>query len=202
MTAPFGIYGDWSIEISFFIAFVIGIGFGFTVERAGFGNSRLLALQFYFKDLTVFKVMFTAIVTAMAGIIILSSIGFLDISNILIPRTYLWSGITGGLIMGVGFAIAGYCPGTSVSGLATLKVDAAYYLVGAAIGMFIFGEVEPLFKSFYGGELSGDMGVVTLYDYFNTTPGVIGGIILIIAVLGFIGAEVVEKKYGEKVGEM
>jgi len=88
------------------------------LERAGFGNSRKLALQFYFRDLTVFKVMFSAVATAMAGIVFLSAFGWLDLENMFINPTYLWPGIAGGLIMGVGFAVA-VLPGTSMVGLAT-----------------------------------------------------------------------------------
>ena len=62
--APFFKTGLFTEQISFLIAFVIGISFGFWLERAGFGSSRKLAAQFYFKDLAVLKVMFTAIITA------------------------------------------------------------------------------------------------------------------------------------------
>ena len=105
---PLAILNNWGNGINFLLAFIIGGGFGFALERAGFGNSRKLALQFYLRDLTVFKVMFTAIITGMTGIIILSSIGVLDISSIYINSTFLWPGIIGGLVMGVGFAIGGY----------------------------------------------------------------------------------------------
>ena len=105
MFAPIGIINEWSDGIMYLLAFIIGIGFGFSLERAGFGNSRKLALQFYFRDLTVFKVMFTAIITAMTGLIFLSAFGWINLDIIYINPTYLWSGITGGLIMGLGFAI-------------------------------------------------------------------------------------------------
>ena len=45
---------------------LIGFAFGYTLEMAGFGDSRKLAAQFYFRELTVFKVMFTAIAVALA----------------------------------------------------------------------------------------------------------------------------------------
>lgn len=108
MFAPLEITYDFSLEISLLIGFLIGIGFGFFLERGGFGNSRKLALQFYFRDLTVFKVMFTAIVTAMTGMIFFNAFGWLDLDSIYINPTYLWPGIVGGLIMGAGFVIGGY----------------------------------------------------------------------------------------------
>ena len=91
-----------------FVALIIGFGFGFILERGGLGNSRKLAAQFYFRDLTVFKVMFTAIVVAMVGLLVLRSVGLLDGDLIHINPTYLWPGIIGGLVMGAGFVIGGY----------------------------------------------------------------------------------------------
>ncbi len=91
-----------------FVALLIGFGFGFILERGGLGDSRKLAAQFYFRDLTVFKVMFTAIVVAMIGLLVLTSVGVMDPDMIHINPTYLWPGIVGGLVMGVGFVIGGY----------------------------------------------------------------------------------------------
>lgn len=90
------------------LALIIGFGFGFILEKGGLGDSRKLAKQFYFQDLTVFKVMFTAIVVAMVGLLLLTSLGVLDADFIHINSTYLWPGIIGGLVMGVGFVIGGY----------------------------------------------------------------------------------------------
>src|SRR4030067_2377936 len=93
---------------------VIGFGFGFVLELSGFGNSKKLAAQFYFKDLTVLKVMFGAIVTAMVLIFLSSAVGILDFNLVYVPETYLWPGLLGGVIMGFGFIIGGFCPGSSV----------------------------------------------------------------------------------------
>ena len=73
-----------------------------------------LAAQFYFKDMTVLKVMFTAIVVAMVLIFLTTGFGWLDFNLIWVNPTYLWPGIVGGLIMGVGFIVGGFCPGTSL----------------------------------------------------------------------------------------
>lgn len=199
MIAPFGVLNNWSNELTLLIAFIIGIGFGFAIERAGFGNAKKLAMLFYFKDFTVIKVMFTAVITNMAALIILSALGFLDLSSIFIPETYLWSGMVGGLIMGIGFVMAGFCPGTSFCSLATLKIDAAFYILGAAFGMFLFAEMVPSFMDFYIGENSGSMGVYTLYDMFGTSPGIVAGTIIIFAIGIFIFLEKLEKKSGKLV---
>ena len=106
--APFFKMGFFSEQISFIIAFIIGISFGFWLERAGFGSSRKLAAQFYLTDMTVLKVMFTAIITAMTGLLFFSLFGWIDLSLVYINPTYLWPQILGGLILGVGFVIGGY----------------------------------------------------------------------------------------------
>jgi hypothetical protein len=179
----------------FFIALVIGIAFGFVLERGGLGNSRKLAMQFYLRDLTVFKAMFTAIVIAMTGLIIFRYTGLMDFDLVYINPTYLWPGAIGGVIMGVGFAVGGYCPGTSVAGLATLKKDAALYITGMLIGLFMFGEIEPFVHSFMISGFLGD--AVTLPDYFGVSAGIVGVVVIIIAVGGFIGAEKLEKRFAK-----
>ena len=193
MFAPLAVLQEWTSGTNYIVAFIIGIGFGLALESAGFGNSRKLALQFYFKDLTVFKVMFTAIITAMAGLIFGDAFGWIDLSSIYINPTYLWPGIVGGLIMGIGFAVGGYCPGTSFAGLATLKVDALFYIIGAMGGMFIFGEIAPFIESFF---MSGSMGTVTLYEVLGVSGGTVGFVVVLIALGGFWGSEWVEKKFG------
>ncbi|MFC1853171.1 YeeE/YedE thiosulfate transporter family protein [candidate division CSSED10-310 bacterium] len=108
MMGPLLKQGLFSIEFSFVLAFLIGIGFGFTLERAGFGSSRKLAAQFYFYDMTVFKVMFTAIVTAMIGLYYLDLFGLMDLEKVYINPTFIWVQVLGGLILGFGFVIGGY----------------------------------------------------------------------------------------------
>ena len=75
MSAPFFKFGAFGDEASLIVAFVIGLGFGFFLERAGFGSAKKLVSQFYLDDLAVFKVMFTAIVTAMLGLFYLAWAG-------------------------------------------------------------------------------------------------------------------------------
>ena len=86
----------------------IGFGFGFALERAGFGNSTKLAAQFYLHDMTVLKVMFTAIVVAMVLIFWASALLFLDVDRLYVNPTYMWPGILGGLLLGMGFIVGGY----------------------------------------------------------------------------------------------
>ena len=133
----------------------IGFGFGYALEISGFNDSPRLAAQFYFKDLRVLKVMFTAIIVAMVLIFGASGIGLLDYNLIWVNPTYLWSGILGGIIMGFGFIIAGFCPGTSLVAASTLKIDGMIFVLGGLVGVTLFGEFEKFFEIFYNGSYYG-----------------------------------------------
>ncbi|HID39556.1 MAG TPA: sulfurtransferase [Calditrichaeota bacterium] len=191
--APFYKMGYFSEQTGFLIAIILGIGFGFWLERAGFGNSRKLALQFYFKDLTVLKVMFTSIVVAMLGLMFFTLFGWLDISKVYINPTYIGAQAVGGLLLGFGFIIGGYCPGTAVVGGATGRIDGYVFLLGALSGMFVFGEMFPAIEDLF---ISGYMGDVRLMDYFNLSSGTVALLIVLLAVGMFLGGEWLERKYG------
>lgn len=194
MIAPLNEYFGWGDSAIFLASLFIGVGFGFALESAGFGNSTVKAHLFYFKNFTVFKVMFTAILFAMFGIYILTQAGFLNIESIFIVPTYIWAQLIGGLIMGAGFVIGGFCPGTSMAGLATLKLDAAFFVIGMLFGAIIFGETFPFVKNLYNGEASGDMGYVTLPGVLGIPAPVIILLITAVAFGGFFGISILEKK--------
>ena len=192
MSAPLFKYGLFGDNASLIVAFLIGIGFGFFLERAGFGSGRKLAAQFYGYDLTVFKVMFTAIVTAMLGIFYLSWMGLVDLSLVYLTPTFILPQVIGGLLLGVGFVIGGYCPGTSCVAASTGKIDGVVYLLGIIFGIFVFGEIFPLIESFYTAT---PMGEITLPRLLNLPHGVIVLAVVLMALGGFAFAEWAEKKW-------
>lgn len=198
MNAPFYKYGLFQDDISLVVAFIIGIGFGFFLERGGFGNGRKLAAQFYFTDMTVLKVMFTAIVTAMVGLYYLSVFGIVDLALVYVNPTYILPQTVGGLILGIGFAIGGYCPGTSCVAVSTGRVDGLVYLFGIIGGIFVFGEAYPLLKDFYTAT---PMGSITLPELFNLPYGFLVFAVVAMALGAFAAAEWGEKKLGSKIVE-
>lgn len=195
MNAPFFKFGLFNSDVSLIIAFIIGIGFGFALERGGFGSARILAAQFYFSNMRVLKVMFTAIITAMLGLYYLSVIGFVDLSLIYISETYILPQIIGGLILGIGFVIGGYCPGTSVVSFATGKLDGLMYILGVMFGIFLFGEIFPFITDFY---YSTNMGSVTLPQFLHLSYGMVVFLVVIMAVGAFALAEWSEKKFAHR----
>ncbi len=191
MSAPFFKFGLFGADASLVVAFLIGIGFGFALERAGFGSARKLVSQFYLNDLSVFKVMFTAIVTAMLGVTYLSWLGVLDLSLVYLTPTYLVPQIIGGLVLGFGFVIGGYCPGTSWVAAATGKIDGILFIVGVFAGTFLFAEAYPLVKPLH---LATPMGQTTIPQQFGVPYGLVVFAVVLMAIGGFAGAGWVEKK--------
>jgi rhodanese-related sulfurtransferase len=187
LTELLGQYG------SYFIYLLIGVLFGATLETAGFGNSKKLAAQFYLKDLTVFKVMFTAIIVACVLIFLSSALGLLDYNLVWVPPTYLWPGIVGGLIMGVGFIVGGFCPGTSLVAMATGKIDGVFFVMGVLSGIFLFGETVSSFDVFFESSF---MGRFTLPELFGVNYGIVVLGVVIMALFMFWGAEKVEAVMG------
>jgi rhodanese-related sulfurtransferase len=171
----------------------IGFGFGAALELGGFGDTRKLAAQFYLKDMTVLKVMFTAIVVAAVLVAGATGFGLLDMSRVWINPTFLWPGIVGGLIMGVGFVLGGFCPGTTLVATATLKVDGMIFLLGALIGVWLFGETVGSYETFF---ISSNMGRFTLQEWLGLPVGVTVLLVVLMALLLFWAGELAEQVFG------
>jgi rhodanese-related sulfurtransferase/uncharacterized membrane protein YedE/YeeE len=195
MNAPFFKFGIFGDETSFIFAFVIGIGFGFFLERAGFGSGRKLAAQFYLRDLSVLKVMFTAIITAMTGLYLLSRLGVVDLSLVYLVPTFLVPQIVGGLLLGFGFVIGGYCPGTSCVSAVTGRIDGMVYVAGMIAGLVGFAEVYPYIQNFV---TITPMGQITLPRLLNLPYGLLVFAVVLMALGAFIAGEWAEKKFGGK----
>ncbi len=180
-----------SDQLNLVVALLLGIGFGFVLEQAGFSSSRRLAGVFYGYDFTVLRVFFTAAVTAMSGILLLGYLGLLDTEAIYVNPTWLLPAIVGGAIMGVGFIVGGYCPGTSICAMAIGKVDAMFFVVGGIVGVFGFGELYPLYKNFYD---STSLGAIKVYDSLGISQGLFAFLLITVAVGAFAVTTMIEKR--------
>ena len=179
-----------SNEFNLIVAFIIGIAFGFVLEQAGFSSTKKLVGLFYGYDFTVLRVFFTAGITAMVGVLLLSHYGLLDISIIYVNPTFVRSAIVGGLIMGAGFVIGGFCPGTSVCAAAIGKLDAMLFIIGSIFGIFVFAEVYPLIKDFY---VADSMGPLKFNEVLGISPLLFGFILTAIAIAAFYFTWKIEK---------
>ena len=179
--APLAKTGFLDPDLNLVFAAILGFGFGFFLERAGFGSAKKLTDQWSGRDWSVFRVMFVGIVVAMFGILILDQTGIMPFGDLYLNNTYLGPQIIGGLLMGSGFVVGGYCPGTSFVGLASGKLDALFYIFGLSLGVIVFAElydlIEPLLEI-------GAMGRVTLFEFFGVSQWVIASVVVAILIGG------------------
>ena len=178
-------------ELNFVVALFIGVAFGFILEQAGFSTSKKLVGLFYGYDFTVLRVFFTAGVTAMLGVIALGHFGLLDVSLIYINPTFLWSALIGGFIMGLGFVVGGFCPGTSFCAAAIGKIDAMIFIAGSFIGVLIFAEGYPLFEELYKAEY---WGYARIFDTVGMSQGQFAFLLTTAALFVFWATTLVENK--------
>jgi hypothetical protein len=177
--------------IGLLAALVIGLGFGFWLERAGFGSSRKLTAIFYFQDFAVLKVMFAAMVTAALVLQGFALLGLVDLATMFVPETVLAPQLVGGLVFGAGFVIGGWCPGTAAVGLASGKLDALAFLGGAGAGSLAFAALQPQL----GGLLAaGDLGVCPLPDQLGISAPLGAVLLLAVALAAFAAATLVETR--------
>ena len=167
-----------------FIAVLIGIGFGYMLEAAGFTNTRKLAGVFYGYDFVVLKVFFSAALTAAVGLFLMNYYGFIDINLTFYPKTYWIPTLVGGLIMALGFLIGGFCPGTSFCAASTGKIDAMVFVAGIFIGILGYGIVyTPVFEKL---RASGKLGRVNIAQWLGLSDGVFILIVTFVALVAFV----------------
>ena len=181
----------FSGELNYIIALIIGIAFGFILEQAGFSASRKLAGLFYGYDFTVLKVFFTAAIVAMFGIVLFNYFGLLNIDIIFVNPTFMPSAIVGGVIMGLGFIIGGFCPGTSICGAVIGKIDAIFFIFGILIGIFIFTVSYPSIETLYKG---GNEGSLLVFNSLGISKGLFIFLLVVVAIGAFIFTSIIEKK--------
>ncbi len=184
-----------SSQFNMVIAVIMGFGFGFALEQAGFSNSKKLVGLFYGYDFVVLKVFFTAGVTAMIGVLVLGHFGLLDLSLIYVNPTFLRSAIIGGAIMGVGFVVGGFCPGTSVCAASIGKLDGMSFIAGSFVGIYIFAEAYPLFEHTY---MADNMGSPTMDQVLGLSKIAWATIISFIAIVAFFGVSIIEDKVNKR----
>lgn len=186
--------GDWN----FVIAILLGIAFGFILEASGFSSSRNITGVFYGYNFVVLRVFFTAVIVAMVGLLYFDYFGWIDMAKIFILPTYLTPMLLGSVIMGLGFILGGFCPGTSFTAIAIGKIDGLVFTVGLYLGIFIFAESFPLFADFYN---SGNMGNVTLTDVTGIAAPWFAVAFTFIALAAFWVAMFIEKRVRKNIKE-
>jgi uncharacterized membrane protein YedE/YeeE len=187
MSAPYFLSGAFGETGALVAALVLGLAFGWFLERAGLGSARKLVGQFYLTDLTVFKVMFSAIITALLGAFWLSRLGVLDLGAVFVPETYVFPQLVGGIVFGVGMVVGGLCPGTSCVAASTGRTDGVFVALGMLVGVAVFNESFFLVEGFY---TSTPMRTVTLPQLLGVPEG---PVVLGVVTAGLGGFRVAER---------
>lgn len=178
-------------QLNLVVALLLGLAFGFVLEQAGFSSSRRLAGVFYGYDFTVLRVFFTAAITAMSGALLLSHLGLLDLDRVFVNPLWTGPALVGGVIMGLGFILGGYCPGTSICAAAIGKIDALFFILGGLLGVLAFGELFPLYQTFH---LSGALGPVQVFRSLGLSRGVFAFLLIAMAIIAFVVTTKIERR--------
>lgn len=141
------------------IGFIIGCAFGAILFLGGASSYRKILGTLLLKDMTIIKLMLTAIGVGTLGVYLLDLGG---LANMSIKPAYLWGIVGGGAIFGIGWAVSGYCPGTCVVGTSEGKLDAIFTLAGALVGAFMFSLVFPTLDAWL--LQNANFGKITLVD--------------------------------------
>ena len=152
-----------------FFGLGFGILFGFLLHKGGATKYDVIVGQLLLTDLTVAKIMLSAVVTGMIGIYLMKSLGWIKLS---IKGGSVGMNVLGALIFGVGFAVLGYCPGTIAGAAGNGYLDAIVGgLAGIFAGTWIFAVMYPKLKD--GLLKKGDFGDITFPRLFKVNDWVV-----------------------------
>lgn len=166
------------------IGFLIGCAFGAILYLGGATSYRRILGTLLLKDMWVIKLIGTGIGVGTLGVYLLDLGGLAHMS---IKPAYVWGVGLGGIIFGIGWAIAGYCPGTCVVGAAEGKKDAMATVLGGLVGALIFSMVFPFIdgaliqKANFGSiTLEGLLGVSGIYLAIALSAGLLGVVFFVL----------------------
>jgi uncharacterized protein len=177
-------------------ALASGMLFGFVLEQAGFGSPCKLTAQFRFSDWSVFKVMFTAILVASFGIQLLQINNTFGSTGFYVSPTMLAATALGGAFVGAGFAVGGYCPGTSVVGAMTGRLDGVFFAVGMVFGIWVFSFIYDA-QWMQNILTAGKLPEKTLPQLLDISPWTVLSVMTVLAIVGFVLGSRFEKRFSK-----
>lgn len=151
----------------FLVALILGLAFGFALNKAGLTKYHHIVNQFRFTDMSVLKFMMTALVVTMLGLYPLRVLGLISFPTV--PATYIVGNLLGGVIFGVGMSLAGFCPGTAAAGAGEGKLD---YLIPGFLGFLVGAMLYGLTYQVVFPPISkiANYGNVVIPDLWNVNP--------------------------------
>ena len=132
------------MSIDQLLGLVTGVIFGFLLQKGQVLRFERQVGALLLKDMTIFKFMLSAIVVGMFGILALHDMGLITLNH---KAMNLGGVLVGGALFGIGWAVMGYCPGTSVGAMGEGRWHAVFGVIGMVVGAGIYAEIYPFFKS-------------------------------------------------------
>ena len=166
------------------IGLVTGIVFGFLLQKGEVLRFEKQVGFMLLKDMTIIKFMLTAVIVGMVGIYACHSFGLISLS---VKATNVAAIIIGGLLFGIGWAVAGFCPGTSVGALAEGRIHALWAILGMLGGAALYAEVYPAMKKTV--LTWGAYGKITLPQVLGISPWPVIAAFVVVGIGFFIWAE-------------
>jgi uncharacterized membrane protein YedE/YeeE len=167
---------------NYVLALLLGVGFGFSLNKAGLTRYHKIVNVFRLTDLAVLKFMMSGLVVSMIGLYTLRALGLITFPTV--PATYIVGNLVGGLIFGVGMAASGFCPGTCAAGAGEGRLDYIVpgllgFLTGAGIYGLIYPQVFPAIAAI------ANYGNVVAAQLFNVNDWLLISLFALMSVLLF-----------------
>lgn len=169
--------------MSLILAIVIGTLFGFTLDRIGATNPSYIGKMLNLTNLHLMKTILLAIGTGSILMFGGQMLGLVEVGHMSVKTAYVGVFI-GGLMLGAGWAVSGFCPGTGVCAAATGRKDGLAFIAGGLLGAAAYMVTYPAWKDsglldkIAGGKVT--LGTVpgAKYDGLTALPGDVLGIVL------------------------
>lgn len=167
------------MSIDQILGLITGILFGFFLQKGRVLRFEKQVGAMLLTDMTIFKFMLSAILVGMVGIQLLAGADIISLSH---KAMNLGAVLVGGALFGCGWAVMGFCPGTSIGALGEGRWHAVFAIAGMVTGAAVYAELYPFFKStVLAWKNFGKIGVA---DVLSLSPWIIipvfwAGIILV-----------------------
>lgn len=171
------------------LAIILGLFFGFALQRVGATNPQNIINMLRLTDLHLMKAILLAIGISSTLLFLMMAAGIIDPGHLSVKSSYTGV-IVGGILLGLGFAVAGYCPGTSLTAMADGRKDAVVFVIGGLLGALIYtlvyGSIKNswLFTEIAGGKVMLATGSDQFPALLPMIPGALLGAVIGIILMG------------------
>jgi uncharacterized membrane protein YedE/YeeE len=175
------------------LAIIIGFLFGFVLQKAGAANPQRIVDMLRLKNLHLMKTILFAIGFSSLILFLLMTFGIIENIHISVKTAYIGV-IIGGGILGLGWVISGFCPGTGVVAAGAGRKDSLFFIIGGLIGALVFTLMfEPLSSTFVFAKIGGGKATLAATNsakYITLIPEipsivVAGGIAIVFILIAF-----------------